>query len=286
VEYIKRAYGVAIISFLIGWLTIPLPYTEAMSAAAGGISTLLIIGASIAWLTIRIRSRNLPSAINVIRFAILMGITILFPFGLVALASSGGTLSVIFTGSGYNWRPWMIHFLATVTLNALYLTLVELPYYLYRHVPRTKISSQALDLLPVWGSAIAALLAGILVILMHFAHGPLAGVSMAPLLVSAIAVATLLAPFFKWIIATIWRFGIIDTLSFQRWKETLVDVVNEVTSIANLKRLSEHARNCAECRAHFENCDECKELLVQHPDQVIREAGLASDQYSSGQVTN
>ena len=102
-EYVKRTFAIAFAFYVIGWLSIPIPHATVLSATAGGISILLFVGGAIAWIVIQVRARKKPSAINVIRASIWVVMSLIFPFSVVALASSGDTLSEAFRGNGYNW---------------------------------------------------------------------------------------------------------------------------------------------------------------------------------------
>lgn len=269
-------FGVGCVCYFIGWLTIPVPHASTISAAAGGIGTLLLLAAVIAWLVIKLRNHNAPYTTDVMRGLTLTALSIFFPFGVVALASSGGTLNSFSHGSGYNWQPWLIHLLSGILIWMLYLILIELPYYLYRHAPQPQVSEQTRSLLPAWGSGIAALLTGFLIIDLHFAHGPLANIAIAPLIISALAVGALLLPFFKWVIAKLWTFGVIGTLSFSRWKKVISNVISDIQPIIKPRLLSMHIEQCEECQDHAKNCDECRAELAKL-QSVGRELEAAPD---------
>jgi hypothetical protein len=266
-EYVKRAYGVGIFFYLIGYITIPIPHAQGLSAAAGGIGTTLLVGASVAWLVIRIRTRNLPSRINVMRMVAFMMLSLFFPVVVAALASSGQTADGYFGGNGYNWQHWTAHIFFSAMIWMLYLSSIELPLYLHKYIPRSDVTEQTLNLIPSWGSGAAAILTGFMILDLHFASGPLAHTPIMPVLISAVAVATLLLPFYRWAITRIWISGIIDLFSFPRWRSTISAVIADIDSITDrhwwgsfeLGQFMEHLKKCEECRKHFESCSVCRQ---------------------------
>lgn len=273
-EYVKRAFGLGIFFYVIGFVAIPIPHAEVVSATAGGIGTTLLIGAAMAWWIIRIRAGRMPSRANAIRMLTFVALCVLFPFVAATLASSGETINGSFSGNGYNWQNWTAHLLSSVMIWGLYLISVELPLYLHRNIPRSEVSEQTLNLIPSWGSGLAAILTGLIILDQHFAHGPFAQISIMPVLISAVAVATLLLPFYKWIIIRVWISGIVDLFSFPHWKKTIVAVMADIDSIidrhwfGNYKPggFVEHLNECEGCRIHLEDCSACREAaLIEKP---------------------
>lgn len=229
-EYAKRTLGVGTFFYFIGLLVMPMPHAKVLSATAGAIGTILLIGGSITWIVLRIRAHKMPSAINTIRALMFVTVTFLLPFGVAGLASSGGTFDAIFRGNGYGWPHWVAQLLSSWTLAGPYAVLIELPHYLFQYAPRSQVSDRTRTLLPSWGSGGSALLAATLVTLMHFANGPLANVSIERVIVAAFAVATLLLPFFRWLINIVWTLGVTRTFSFRYWKSSASSVIEDIES--------------------------------------------------------
>ena len=155
----------------------------------------------------------------------------------------------------------------------IYFVSVEVPLYLHKAIPRSGVSEQTLNLIPSWGSGIAAVLTGLIILDLHFANGPLSHISTMPVLISAIATVSLLLPFYKWIIIRVWISGIIDLFSFPRWKKTVGAVIADIDSIIDRHWFGsyepgtfiEHLNECEECRKHFEGCAGCRKLAQIDP---------------------
>jgi len=269
-KYVRWSFYASWITVSIGWVTIPIPHAEILSSVAGHLGIYLFLGSSIAWLIIRFRTHRPPGAVNVVRLLTFFVISLLLPYLVVTLASSGGTVNALFKGNGYNWQQWVVHMMIGGVLSALYGVLVELPNYLHKFVSLEKVANDTRILIPSWGSGIASVAIGALVLLMHFADGPLARTALVPVVVSGVAVATLLLPLLKWMITAIWKFGVTGLFNLPRWRETVTETVNDIVSTARPEKLEDHLRECPTCRRHIEECKLCQDPFWPTTEDVAR----------------
>jgi hypothetical protein len=284
VKYVKRAIVVGYVFYGIGWLLIPIPHVSQISAAAGAIGTLLLIASGLAWSVTKVSARKLPDASSLARGAIRIAIFALFPFVVVALASNGTSLLPFHDGNGYNWQHWLVGFLASTMLCGLYLTVAEVPLYLHKYVPWNAASEKTRRLLTSWTAGAASALTSSVVISMHFAGGPIKGLTAGQVIIVGFAVAVLLAPFFKWFFGTAWNLGFAEMFSVPKWRADIQAVISDVDIAASgvsKQDLKAHLEDCRACKSHVKTCKACPEMIdagkfccVTHLHSLINELEL------------
>ena len=194
--YLRRAYYIGVLAYSIGWFALLIPHARTVSSVAGHIGVLILLGTFVTWLIARLAKRDHFRSTATIRIIAIAVFTELVPYAVTALASSGGTLKCLFHSSAYGWQGWLARLLGSNATLLLYCILIELPYYLHRYAPPEKVTNKTRILVPAWGSAGAAVATGLLILILHFGSGPLADVSILTVIISGVAVTTLLLPFF------------------------------------------------------------------------------------------
>lgn len=198
---------------------------------------------------------------SIARLVIYIVITLLYPFGVVALASSGGAFLPYHHGGGYNWQHWFANFLNATTILLLYLSLIELPIGLHKNVPRNLVNERTRILVPAWISAVASCLTWLLILQLYFIAGPLGNLTIGQTIVAAFATAVLLNPFYRWLAQKLWEVELPSLLSLTRWRETIREVVDSIGGVSATHSIRKHIAECPDCKQHFEDCKACPEML-------------------------
>jgi hypothetical protein len=159
----------------------------------------------------------------------LVGFIFLFPPFLVFLATNGN--SAVFAASGNTG----IGVFSTVLLGSIPFLLVGLPEILHRMLSWDRVSDSTKGILPCWLAAVAALVTGLYVLLLHFFGGPLAGVALGPLCAALLAALALLTPFYKLIAAACWERGIMDVVHLAHWRNSQRLMLSELRTAWRLR---------------------------------------------------
>lgn len=244
----------------LGGIAQPIPHMHIVSALGYSLGQIMLLFSGLAYAAGSLKRGNtLPMKFT----ATIIIYLIAFP-SLVALIATSGQVQFI-TGHGSGWQFWLFTQLRAFLVQSVLALTILLPHYLKGRLKWEDASEQAKTLVPSWSAALAAVATGGQVIMLHYYKGPLVHTSLSTVIVAALAVATLLAPAYKWLTKAVWISGLSDILSPRSWHKSISEVIGEIMRSSESLRQGSNSPNhvdrcnCLICKWHRRRCAICRE---------------------------
>jgi hypothetical protein len=158
---------------------------------------------------------------------IVIAVIYLLPSLLVFLASGGSTKAIHdagLMGAAEFSAGSAVGFASQVCLVAAVFTLGIVPQTLHRRIRWNDAHVPARNLLLACLTTLTAMATWLYIFLLHFEHGPLAGTPAGVVAVTALGVATLLAPLYSSVVRSFWDLGAVKMVSLAYWRKNWGDL--------------------------------------------------------------